>query len=93
MLGIAAATGLMLASHFRFLISMAMLLMIIGVTIILRIPWLSHIVEPVVAATIAIGLYTLGPSKRSTTSGSTRRSWRAWKSTGNATGSLATCTM
>lgn len=59
MLGIAAATGLMLASHFRFLISMAMLLMIIGVTIILRIPWLSHIVEPVVAATIAIGLYTL----------------------------------
>ena len=59
MLGVAAATGLMLASHFRFLISMAMLLMIIGVTIILRIPWLSHIVEPVVAATIAIGLYTL----------------------------------
>lgn len=59
MLGIAAATGLMLASHSRFLISMAMLLMIIGVTIILRIPWLSHIVEPVVAATIAIGLYTL----------------------------------
>ncbi|MBB1572263.1 histidine kinase [Arachnia rubra] len=59
MLGVAAATGLMLASHLRFLISMAMLLMIIGVTIILRIPWLSHIVEPVVAATIAIGLYTL----------------------------------
>ena len=42
MLGVAAATGLMLASHLRFLISMAMLMMIIGV-----------------AATIAIGLYTL----------------------------------